>query len=977
MKKKNLLTIALVIAITIGSLGVSLAAEPNIVPDDPLVTSFMQSDVWWALKSQRDMAIDERISNVMNLGTHNSFNASAHGFERQLFFSVAIQPNQLFTIKDQLRMGVRLIELDVYDFIPMGGGMVQMILMHRDTVGKDWMQFGHALTEIKDWLIAPGNETEIVFLDIEDGASGSPELLNEIKRYFVDSYPASGQCGGLISKGLIFTPEDRENCFSGRWPSRNELLALGKRIVMFNHKDLSDGNYRLFQAYSMEDGYQYIWRGSDWFFSTGSTNDISQSFSDNEINDYWTGNNLPANVYEPHLGYQQDKSRFFAVRGDGAVGASPRAMVGWDVAYCAVNNVNFIKMDFVLGQEYDIEDKAGTGFNDFDAPGGWDNWQEQYGFLDNIRGNRLSRAIWSWQVDTYRYNSNLYIYLLSYQELHSPTVKEANRTDGRHYAVQEGFLYSSSATPLQLILSQDSPGVPTDPSNIYFKTTRGHWNTQKNEVGNEHPFACAKIGSYGTEWRITQQEGLWDEGAQICDQEFNNKGDGTWAFAGPVNGWQNYLLLMTRWNYAYFGGRTAVATAPVWINVSDVDNDADWTVRASGPPSIEDVQVQPTALKTGETVNVDGKFTDLESVAHTVTVDWGDGNTDTMVFTEGKSGSFSFSHSYTAEGSYAITLEVTDNVFTASYMHPTPIVVTEACQPPVLEPIGDKTVKENELLEFTLTATDPNGDIDYYEVTQGLPDGAEFNSDTQTFSWIPDYTQAGEHLVYFAVYNLCDPALNDYEEITITVENMNRAPVLEPIGDQTGKVDELLEFTIEATDPDDDLLTYSAKMLPADETEELPAGATLNPVTGEFSWIPDYTQAGSYEIRFSVSDGDLTAEEVIVITVSELSPSEWMTRILAFFDESVEAGTLEGRGRRSWLAKCRLRFMRRVLKMAKRFIERDRTKVACYLLKRAYKRCDGERRPWDFVYGEATAELASMIQAARESMGCKMKHCSK
>ncbi|MGD8776074.1 MAG: putative Ig domain-containing protein [Syntrophobacterales bacterium] len=952
MKKKNLFALAIVIAITIGSFGILSAAEPNIVPNDPLVTSFMQSDVWWALKSQRDMAIDERISNVMNLGTHNSFNASAEGFRRSVAWigvdTIGVQPNQLFTIVDQLRMGVRLIELDVYDMDIDNDGSTELVLRHNETYGTTVKGFDGVLSSIRSWLSAPENGQEIIFLDIEDHASGDPRLLEYILAYFGDT---------------IFTPVDRGDLFEGRWPTRNELLDLGKRVIIFTHGDFSDGPIRLFEAYSEEDQKLHKWFGSDHFFSMGigaypELNPYT-NMTDKTINDYWDGNNLP-----PY--YQQDLEKFFVVRSDG-LAAGPRAMVGWDAAYCALNNVNFIKMDFALGQEYDIEDWSGTSRNDYDTPGGLDNDFEKYSFLDNFRGNRLSRAIWSWQIDTYRHDPN--IYLLSYQELHSPTARVANRTDGRHYVIQEGFY----TVPSQLILSQDWVGVAPDPTEPYFRTTRGHWNTQQKE--NVHPFACAKVGSNGTEWRITQQEGYWDEGAQICDQEFNNQGQGTWAFAGPVNGWQNFLLLMTRWNYAYSEGRTTVATAPVWINVSDEDNNSDWTVRASGPPSIQDVQVEPTALQTGQTVNVDGKFTDLESVEHTVTVDWGDGNTDKMDFAPGKSGSFSFAHPYAAEGSYVLTLEVTDNVFTAKYVHPTPIVVTEACQPPVLEPIGDKTVKENELLEFTLTATDPDGDIAYYEVTQGLPDGAEFDPDTQTFSWIPDYAQAGEHVVYFAVYDLCNPdALSDYEEITITVENMNRAPVLEPIGDKTGKVDELLEFTIEATDPDDDLITYSAKMLTADETEELPAGATLNPVTGEFSWTPDYTQAGSYQISFSVSDGNLTAEEVIVITTSELSPSEWMTRILAFFDESVEAGTLEGVGHRSWLAKCRLRFMRIVLNLAKRFIERDRTKAACHMLKRAYKRCDSERRPSDFVCGEATAELASMIQAAMESMGCKMKH---
>lgn len=960
MLKQSLIAILTAIVVAIGSVQISSAAEPNIVPNDPLVTSFMQSDVWWALKSQRDMAIDERISNVMNLGTHNSFNASAEGFERELTLSaIGVQPNQLFTIKDQLRVGARLIELDVYDVF-CGLLCRELRVKHADKIlgldGSDSKLFIDVLNDIKSWLTKPENEKEIIFLDIEDGASGSGDLLYFIQLTF----------GLFPDPGMIFTPLERRDLFNGRWPTRNELLELGKRVILFNHGDLSDGNYRLFTAYSAEDNATYLWRGSDYFFSTGSTLDFSQALSDRTINEYWEGKDLPANVYQPQLGYQQDLNRFFVVRSDG-ISYGPRAMVGWDVAYCAINNVNFIKMDFLLGQEYDIDDYGGTSRNDFDTPGGWDNNFEIYSFLDNFRGNRLSRAIWSWQVDTYRHNQN--IYLLSFQELHSPTARKAGRDDERNYVIQEGFY----TVPSQLILSQDWVGVATD---TYFRTTRGHWNTQEKE--NLHPFACAKVGSNRTEWRITQGEGFWDKGAEICDLEFNGKGDGTWAFAGPVNGWQNYLLLMTRWNYAYSGGRTAVATAPVWINVSDEDNDADWTVRVSGPPIIEDVQVEPTALATYQTVTVGGRFTDLESVEHTVKVDWGDGATDTMVFPAAKSGSFSFSHAYSSEDSYEIKLEVTNNLSAAKYVHPIPVVVTDACQPPVLEPIGDKTVKENELLEFTLTATDPDGDEDiaYYEVTQGLPDGAEFNPDTQTFSWIPDYNQAGVHVVYFAVYDLCTTpvALNDYEEIKITVENVNRAPVLEPIGDKTGKVDELLEFTIEATDPDDDPITYSAKMLTADETEELPAGATLNPVTGEFSWIPDHTQAGSYEIRFSVSDGNLTTDEVIVITVSELSPSEWITRILTFFDESVEAGTLNGLGHRSWLAKCRLRFMRIVLNLAKKLIARDRTKAACNMLKRAYKRCDGERRPSDFVYGEATSELANMIQEAMESLGCKLKH---
>jgi|GEM_PF-3990651 len=551
MRKQTLIAMWIVIAMVIGSLQVSMAAEPNIVPNDPLVTWFEQTDVSWALKSQRDMAMDERISNVMNLGTHNSFNASAEGYNRELLY----QPNQLFTITDQLRIGVRLIELDVYD----GGN--RLFVSHTDSPIVYKIDFPVFLNVIKVWL--DNNVNEVIFLDIEDGASGSPLLLAWICTFFGGGYDLStGKCQDL-SNGMMFTPVDREgDPFYGRWPTRNELLALGKRVILFNHKDLSDGNYRLFTAYSAEDDKIYLWRGSDYFFSTGSNNDISQAFSDSTINDFWDGKDLP-------VSYQQDISRFFAVRSDG-LGGGPRAMVGADVAYCAMNNVNFIKMDFVFGQEYDIDDFGGTSHNDYDAPGGWGSiadGMEPDNLLDNIRGNRLSRAIWSWQIDTIL-NSNIY---LSQQRLHSPSAKVPNRTDDRHYVVQERFTFDPDRLPHLSILSPD-PLVPV--------VTRGHWNTQEKE--NVHPFACTRLGSNRTEWQITQQKGSWDEGQQICDQEFNNKGDGTWAFAGPVNGYQNLWLLTFRWLEAKNNNRIQVLEQPVWINVSDKDNDAVWTVRETG-----------------------------------------------------------------------------------------------------------------------------------------------------------------------------------------------------------------------------------------------------------------------------------------------------------------------------------------------------------------------------------------------------------
>ena len=64
--------------------------------------------------------------------------------------------------------------------------------------------------------------------------------------------------------------------------------------------------------------------------------------------------------------------------------------------------------------------------------------------------------------------------------------------------------------------------------------------------------------------------------------------------------------------------------------------------------------------------------------------------------------------------------------------------------PPVLSPIGAKTVNEEELLEFTIKAADPDLDELKFSTSQ-LPVGADFDSYTCTFTWTPAYYQAGNY----------------------------------------------------------------------------------------------------------------------------------------------------------------------------------------------------------------------------------------
>ncbi len=91
--------------------------------------------------------------------------------------------------------------------------------------------------------------------------------------------------------------------------------------------------------------------------------------------------------------------------------------------------------------------------------------------------------------------------------------------------------------------------------------------------------------------------------------------------------------------------------------------------------------------------------------------------------------------------------------------------------------------------------------------------------------------------------------------------DVNQSPLLASIGNRSVNEGELLQFTVSATDPDGDALTYSAS--------NLPSGASFTPATRLFSWTPTSGQAGTYSnVRFEVSDGVLTDYENITITVN-------------------------------------------------------------------------------------------------------------
>ena len=227
---------------------------------------------------------------------------------------------------------------------------------------------------------------------------------------------------------------------------------------------------------------------------------------------------------------------------------------------------------------------------------------------------------------------------------------------------------------------------------------------------------------------------------------------------------------------------------------------------------------------------------------------------------------FSWTPAFGDAGNYNVTFTVTDNGSPAeSDSEVVTISVGNVNRPPVLGTIGSKSVDEGALLPFTVTASDPDGDGLTFSASN-VPTGASFNPSTRVFSWTPAFGDAGNYNVTFTVTDDGSPAESDSETVTISVGNVNRPPVLGTIGSKSVDEGDLLSFTISASDPDGDILTYSAS--------NLPSGANFNSGTRTFSWTPAIGDAGNYNVQFTVTDnGSPPESDLEIVTITVVDPS--------------------------------------------------------------------------------------------------------
>ncbi|HUU46622.1 MAG TPA: S8 family serine peptidase, partial [Acidobacteriota bacterium] len=187
-------------------------------------------------------------------------------------------------------------------------------------------------------------------------------------------------------------------------------------------------------------------------------------------------------------------------------------------------------------------------------------------------------------------------------------------------------------------------------------------------------------------------------------------------------------------------------------------------------------------------------------------------------------------------------------------------------QAPVLVPLAPQTVDEGDNLNLVVSATDVDGDSVVLSA-QGVPVNASFTDQgdgSGTFDFDPDYTQAGLFELTFAA---SDGTLADTQAVSVTVTNVNRAPVLDPISAQLVDEGQNLSFGVAAADPDGDGVDLAAVDVPDNAVFTDQGGGA-----GLFTFDPDYTQAGTYEVLITASDGAAEDSVIVSITVADAPP---------------------------------------------------------------------------------------------------------
>ena len=224
-------------------------------------------------------------------------------------------------------------------------------------------------------------------------------------------------------------------------------------------------------------------------------------------------------------------------------------------------------------------------------------------------------------------------------------------------------------------------------------------------------------------------------------------------------------------------------------------------------------------------------------------------------------GSFTFRPPAGYAGTVSFAYRAVDPLGARSPRADVTIAVRAAAnQAPLITTAPVTTATVGAAYSYDVNATDPNGDVLTYALTQA-PAGMAINSATGLIAWTPGAAQTGAQAVTVRVSDPGGLAAAQSFNLTVAAANANAPPVITTAPVTAATVGVAYSYDVNAGDPNGDVLSYALT--------QAPSGMSINAANGLIAWTPSAAQVGPQAVTVRVADpGGLAVAQAFTISVS-------------------------------------------------------------------------------------------------------------
>jgi len=312
------------------------------------------------------------------------------------------------------------------------------------------------------------------------------------------------------------------------------------------------------------------------------------------------------------------------------------------------------------------------------------------------------------------------------------------------------------------------------------------------------------------------------------------------------------------WQTKYGDAGEYTTTISVSDGVTDVSEDVLIVVkRKEEPPKIESYTPKQEALSIKEAESINFKISASDLNKDELSYEW---LLDDKKVNDAQD--FTYSAAYNDAGIHKIYVNVFDGAKTASKEWS--INVKNVDVEGLINNIEDITVNENEVIRLKLP------DFEKYGLTYSISEPIGSKNE-----WKTTYKDSGSYEIKVHAEG---KGFSGDKIVKVVVNDIDRTPIFEKIDDKILNENEELKITLNANDPDDDEIIYSAN--------DIPQGAKLE--GNVFSWKPSYDTVKkegfvdslmnkfraltkNFHVKFIVASKGIRATQNVDISVKDIN----------------------------------------------------------------------------------------------------------